>query len=187
MSGCDFEGSGYGGGSEGAARGPGVAVRPMRPRIRGPGKARPTGGACGRAVAALAGAKRSVANAAWKTGRGASAPCSRSRLPGHSDRARACGSSGSRTNGACRARDLRSVPREGDVDPPESTFRERQRLSPPRLHCTAFGAPRRDAAGRIVTAILLPHATTGRHPDQPGMRVDAPSRSGSITRSARAG
>ncbi|MGH1572839.1 hypothetical protein ACRAWG_21875 [Methylobacterium sp. P31] len=50
---------------------------------------------------------------------------------------------------------------EGDVDLPEFTFRNGERLAPLRLHYTTLGTPQRDAAGKITNAVLLLHATTG--------------------------
>lgn len=57
--------------------------------------------------------------------------------------------------------DLQAMQHEGNVDLPEFTFRNGERLSPLRLHYTALGTPQRDAAGKITNAVLLLHATTG--------------------------
>ena len=50
---------------------------------------------------------------------------------------------------------------EGDVDVPDFAFQGGGLLPLLRLHYTALGTPRRDAAGKITNAILLLHATTG--------------------------
>lgn len=73
---------------------------------------------------------------------------------------------------------------EGDVDVRDFAFRSGERLPLLRLHYTALGTPRRDAAGKITNAVLLLHATTGTgktflvptladHLFRPGQPLDA--------------
>ena len=50
---------------------------------------------------------------------------------------------------------------EGDVELRDFAFRNGERLPVLKLHYTALGTPRRDAAGKITNAVLLLHATTG--------------------------
>lgn len=50
---------------------------------------------------------------------------------------------------------------EGDVDVHDFAFQNGERLPLLRLHYTALGTARRDAAGKITNAVLLLHATTG--------------------------
>ncbi len=50
---------------------------------------------------------------------------------------------------------------EGDVELRDFAFRDGERLPVLKLHYTALGTPRRDAAGKITNAVLLLHATTG--------------------------
>ncbi|HVJ53766.1 MAG TPA: alpha/beta fold hydrolase [Aliidongia sp.] len=50
---------------------------------------------------------------------------------------------------------------EGDVEVRDFAFQDGERLPVLKLHYTALGTPRRDAAGRIVNAVLLLHGTTG--------------------------
>lgn len=50
---------------------------------------------------------------------------------------------------------------DGDVDVHDFAFQNGERLPLLRLHYTALGTPRRDAAGKITNAVLLLHATTG--------------------------
>jgi homoserine O-acetyltransferase len=53
------------------------------------------------------------------------------------------------------------APTEGDVILRDFRFTSGEKLPELRVHYRAFGAPRRDASGRVLNAVLVMHGTTG--------------------------